>query len=157
MSSFQGLSSSVGLESFVNQGSAPASPDVTPNSINWANAEGDGVGEAITSNQTISGINTVIYLWLETSENIDGSVHYYSKNDGDWQPTFVYSGEIGDTEHENGINIVIAVKSGDTLKWKMENTIDTQSIMLVKNFSDSNALIDTIQFTIINLGGGGPG
>lgn len=153
MSSFQGLSSSVGLESFVNQGSAPASPDVTPNSINWANAEGDGVGEAITSNQTISGINTVIYLWLETSDNIDGSVHYYSKNDGDWQPTFAYSGEIGAT---GGSNVVIAVKSGDSLKWKMENTFDTQSVMLVKNFSDSNALIDTIQFTIINLGGGGP-
>ena len=153
MSQLTGLSSTSGLSSLLNQGTAPVSPDVTPNSINWANAEGDGVGEAITANQTISGINTVIYVWLDTDSNPDGSEHYYSKNDGDWQTTSAPSGEIGDSLRTD---VVIAVKSGDTLKWKMTNIWDTTTTMLVKNFSDSNATLDTIQFTIINFGGGGP-
>lgn len=152
MSQFQGLSSSSGFSSIANQGTAPGSPDVTPASVNWNNPIGDGVLTADTINQTISGIDTTIYIILDTSSNPDNAIHYFSKNDGPWINTTSYNSEGGG----DAVNFPIAIKNGDTLKWRMEYISNTLTIMLVKNTSDSNTVLDTIQFETINNAGGGP-
>lgn len=108
--------------------------DVTPNAIDWGVPFWDGGSESYVTNQTITGIDTTINLYWECSYCGDGGSIYYSKNNGAW--TLI-------SELSN-----ISISNNDTLRWKYVSTPGTSQNIFVKNASDSNALLDTIDFYV---------
>lgn len=108
--------------------------DVTPNSIDWGVPYWDGSTESLVNNQTITGISSTINLYWECSYCGDGGDIYYSKNSGAW--TLI-------SEFTN-----VSVSNNDTLRWKLNAPPGSAKDIFIKNASDSNALLDTINFYI---------
>lgn len=109
-----------------------ASADVTPTPTpNWSDVTGF-IPFASTGQQTISGINTTINLYFEYDFG-DGLSIEYRKNGGSWTPINEFA--------------TVAIANGDTLDWGARGSGGYQSIM-IKNASDGNALLDTIEFVL---------
>lgn len=129
MSSFQGLSSVTGLNSFANQGAVVA--DVTPNSVDWDDYtfnefSGGSILGTSSGAKTISGISTSINIYYSCIYCGDSVPVYYKKNGGAWTAV---------SENEN-----ISVSNNDTIDWG-SGQFGYVSFS-VKNASDGNATID---------------
>jgi len=124
-----------------NQIRAASGPDVTPNAVNWTDAEGYCL--SVTSNtQTISGINTTIDLIVTWTHSGSGTalISQYSKNGGAF------------TTFTSGTTINMA--NNDTLQFNMAKPAATfygleSRTFTVKNSSDGNVTLDTFILSTI--------
>jgi hypothetical protein len=148
MSQITGISSIAGLSSWFNQGIAL---DSTPNSVNWSNAEETYPNSAETINQTFSGIDTTIKVYVKIINNSDGATIEYSKNNGSWTDV-EYS-----APQYNAVQI--SISNNDTLKFRATSPTSFGTYTLVdimQNISGGDVVLDSIAFTVLGDGGGGP-
>lgn len=124
------------IASSMPKAAAGGGGDVTPNAVDWDDfndlclPNNSTVSGTMSGAKTISGINTSINLYYECSYCGDGGNVYYKKNGGAWTQV---------AEFEN-----ISVSNGDTLDWGYGvGLLPGSSIsIIIKNASDSNAIID---------------
>ena len=124
---------------------AAAADDVTPNAVNWGDCNDIVGGSGSNSNQTISGITSSINLyWERTTGGTDITV-YYIKNNG--------------SAVEIDENTNFSVSNNDTIKWTVQTNSSTlqAGTIAVHNASDSNATLDTFNYSVRVFGGGGGG
>lgn len=122
-----------GSPTLVNiEGQGSATPDPTPDAINWANFSGT------SSTQTLAGINVPITLGLEAL-NLSGSpTVQYRLNGGSWT-TFTQGSSPATLS-----NLVVT----NTLAFRVTGTGGHSAMITVINQSDGNAVLDTATGTV---------
>lgn len=117
--------------------------DVTPNAVNWGDCNDLISGSGSNSNQTISGITSSINLyWVRTTGGTNITV-YYIKNNGS---------AVAIAENTN-----FSVSNNDTIRWTVQTNSTTAQVgtIAVRNASDSNATLDTFNYSVRVFDDGG--
>lgn len=112
-------------------GGGTAGLDVTPDAINWTDANGANVGA--TNKQTISGINAPVSLLLTRT-----GLGFFQYIQNGALPVPIASGG------------VVVVNNGDTLAWTVSPSSGSNSgVATITNQSDGGAAIDTFNYDVV--------
>ena len=114
------------------EGTVASPPDVTPNTINWADFNDE------SSSETITGINTTINLQISAVNGVGTPTLEYSHNGGAF------------TAFTTGSPATInGVFDGDTLQFKVKpGSINDTATFTITNLSDGSTVLDTAVGTV---------